>query len=84
MAKSIEEQMEEAKAMYPGSKEWAKDEERLFEVLYLRQDIPMLPRHWIVDFRGIPIPEEIFETTKEYPPRVYAHSKGKTKEFLGK
>lgn len=82
--KTVEEQMEEAKEMYPGSKDWAKDEERLFEILYLRQDIPILPSHWNVDFRGFPIPEEIFKTSKDYPPRVYAHLKTSAKEYLGK
>lgn len=81
---TIEDQMEEAKEMYPGSKDWARDEERLFEILYLRQDIPILPSHWNVDFRGFPIPEEIFDTTKEHPPRVYAHAKKGSKEYPGR
>lgn len=82
--KTTEEQMQEAKQMYPGSKEWAPDEERLFEILYLRQDIPILPSHWNVDFRGFPIPEAIFETGQVYPARVYAHSKNGAKEYSGK
>lgn len=76
--------MQEAKRMYPGSKEWAKDEEKLFEILYLRQDIPMLPNHWNIDFRGFPIPEEIFNTGLLYPPRIYAHLKAGSKEYAGK
>ena len=59
---TLTEKMERAKALYPGSEDWAKDEERLFEILYLRQDLPILPSHWNIDFRGFPIPENIFET----------------------
>lgn len=73
-------QMEIEKAMYPGAGTWAKDEERLFEILFLRQDIPLLPTHWDVDFRGVPISEATFQTSDELPPIVYAHSK---KEFQG-
>ena len=81
---NLSERMEMAKELYPGSRNWAKDEERLFEILYLRQDLPMLPSHWTLDFRGFPIPENIFETSDEYPPIIYAHSKDGSKEFSGK
>lgn len=80
---SLRQRMEEAKALYPGSKNWAKDEERLFEILYLRQDLPMLPSHWNLDFRGFPIPEHIFDTSDEYIPIVYAHSSQGSAEFAG-
>lgn len=81
---SLSERMETAKELYPGSRDWAKDEERLFEILFLRQDLPMLPSHWNVDFRGFPIPENIFETSDEHPAIIYAHSKDGSKEFSGK
>lgn len=81
---SLAERMAKAKELYPGSDEWAKDEERLFEILYLRQDLPMLPSHWTVDFRGFPIPENIFGTSDEHPPVIYAHSKDRSKEFIGR
>lgn len=81
---TLAERMEKAKQLYPGSKNWAKDEERLFEILYLRQDLPMLPSHWTIDFRGFPIPEDIFETSEEHKPIVYAHSKNGSKDHTGK
>lgn len=80
---SLENRMEVAKDRYPGSKAWAADEERLFEILYLRQDLPMLPSHWNIDFRGFPLPERIFETSEEYPPIIYACEKNGTKEYAG-
>lgn len=73
-------QMEIEKGMYPGASTWARDEERLFEILFLRQDLPLLPSHWDVDFRGVPISVATFQTSNESPPVVYAHSK---KEFQG-
>lgn len=81
---TIMERMEIDKARYPGAKNWATQEERLFEILYLRQDLPMLPSHWNVDFRGFPLPENIFDTSEEYPPIIYSHSKNGTKEYAGK
>lgn len=80
---SLSERMEQAKKLYPGFKEWAKDEERLFEILYLRQDIPMLPSNWNIDFRGFPIPENVFATSDEHSPIVYAHSTSGSKGFSG-
>ncbi|KAK1244882.1 hypothetical protein MKX08_004511 [Trichoderma sp. CBMAI-0020] len=44
--------MQMAKRNYLGKLEWAKGEEQLFEILFLRQDIPLLPLHWEVDFRA--------------------------------
>jgi hypothetical protein len=81
---SLSERMAKAKELYPGSDEWAKDEESLFEILYLRQDLPMLPSHWTVDFRGFPIPENIFQTSDEHPPIIYCHSKDRSKEYSGR
>ncbi|KAF4126540.1 hypothetical protein GMORB2_0276 [Geosmithia morbida] len=80
-ALTLRERMEKAKELYPGSKDWAHDEARLFEILYLRQDLPMLPSHWNIDFRGFPIPENIFATSDEFAPIVYAHSTGGSREF---
>lgn len=78
---SLGEELEMEKQRYPGASTWAKDEERLFEVLFLRQDLPLLPAHWDVDFRGVPMVDSIFQTSDEFPPIVYAHS---TKEFQGR
>ena len=80
---TLSEKMEQAKALYPGSKDWAKDEERLFEILYLRQDLPILPPQWKIDFRGIPIPENIFDTSDEHPAIVYPHCKNGSTHFTG-
>jgi hypothetical protein len=77
------EMMELEKQQYPGASEWAHDEERLFEILYLRQDLPMLPSHWNIDFRGFPLPENIFDTSKEHPAIIYAHNKNGATEFAG-
>ncbi|CAM1511626.1 Fc.00g091390.m01.CDS01 [Cosmosporella sp. VM-42] len=68
-------QMEEEKIRYPGASGWAAAEERLFEILFLRQDLPMLPSNWDVDFRTVPISEVVFETSDEYPAIIYAHGK---------
>lgn len=81
---SLEEKMEMAKDRYPGAKEWAEDEEKLFKILFLRQDLPMLPSNWMVDFRGFPLPERIFDTSDENPPIIYAHKKNSTTEYTGK
>ncbi|KPM44391.1 hypothetical protein AK830_g2214 [Neonectria ditissima] len=71
----LREQMEQEKTRYPGASGWAPAEERLFEILYLRQDLPMLPPTWDIDFRGVPISEVIFDTCEDFPPIIYAHSK---------
>ncbi|KAI5463807.1 hypothetical protein BGZ63DRAFT_353390 [Mariannaea sp. PMI_226] len=71
----ISKEMEEEKSQYPGAGNWAPDEERLFEILYLRQDLPMLPSTWDCDFRGVPMPEAMFQTSEEFAPIIYAHSK---------
>ncbi|GJN69584.1 hypothetical protein PLICBS_003633 [Purpureocillium lilacinum] len=71
-------QMETEKQLYPGASTWAAPEEKLFEILFLRQDLPMLPAHWDVDFRGVPMADSVFQTSDDYPPIIYAHS---NKEF---
>jgi hypothetical protein len=76
----LREQMEAEKQMYPGASTWAKPEEELFEALFLRQDRALLPSHWNLDFRGMPMSAHIFETSHESPPLVYTHS---DKDFHG-
>ncbi|KAK7397955.1 hypothetical protein QQX98_012672 [Neonectria punicea] len=71
----IREQMEQEKTRFPGASGWAPAEVRLFEILYMRQDLPMLPRTWNIDFSGVPISDVVFETSEEFPPIIYAHSK---------
>lgn len=71
--------MQMAKRNYLGRLEWAKAEEQLFEILFLRQDIPLLPLHWEVDFRGVPISGDCFCCNKGENPIIYAH----TSTFLG-
>ncbi|KAF4513264.1 hypothetical protein G6O67_000556 [Ophiocordyceps sinensis] len=62
------------KEHYPGASTWARDEERLFEILFLRQDLPLLPSYWAMDFRALPMVDSIFQASPKYPPIVYAHS----------
>jgi hypothetical protein len=81
---TLEERMEMAKKRYPGAKDWARDEERLFEILFSRQDLPMMPSHWSLDFRTFPLTERVFETSKVRPPVVYAHGKNGVTDFTGK
>jgi hypothetical protein len=71
--------MQIAKRNYLGRLEWAKGEEQLFEILFLREDIPLLPLHWEVDFRGVPISGDCFCCKKGEKPIIYAH----TSTFLG-
>lgn len=71
--------MQLEKEYYPGAKSWAPDEERLFETLFRRQDLPMLPPNWDVDFSGVPISDMIFDTSEECPAIIFAHSR----EFQG-
>ncbi|KAM0231083.1 hypothetical protein ACHAP5_011179 [Fusarium lateritium] len=72
---NMEEEMNLEKERYPGASSWAPAEERLFEILFMRQDLPMLPTTWDVDLRGVPISDVVFKTTDEFPPIIYAHSK---------
>lgn len=69
------EEMELEKTRYPGASSWAPDEERLFEILYMRQDLPMLPPTWDIDLSGVPISDVVFQTSDEFPPIIYAHAK---------
>ncbi|KAF4464951.1 hypothetical protein FALBO_8218 [Fusarium albosuccineum] len=72
---SLEQEMKQEKERYPGASSWAPAEERLFEILFMRQDLPMLPTTWDVDLRGVPISDAIFQTSDEFPPIIYAHQK---------
>lgn len=74
------EEMMEEKKLFPGSDEWAADEKRLFEVLFMRQYSPIMPPHWKVDFRGIPLPDILFATSEVDLPVVYSQSK---RDFRG-
>ncbi|KAM3506639.1 hypothetical protein MY10362_002228 [Beauveria mimosiformis] len=67
------EQLELEKSRYPGASTWARDEERLFELLFFRQDLPILPSHWELDMSAVPISEANFADV-ENAPVVYAHS----------
>ncbi|KAM3447331.1 hypothetical protein MY3296_008801 [Beauveria thailandica] len=67
------EQLELEKSRYPGASTWAPDEERLFELLFFRQDLPILPSHWELDMSAVPISEANFADV-ENAPIVYAHS----------
>ncbi|TQW00759.1 hypothetical protein IF1G_00690 [Cordyceps javanica] len=67
-------QLELEKSRYPGASTWAPDEERLFELLFFREGLPILPSHWELDLRAVPISEANFADA-EKQPIVYAHSK---------
>lgn len=71
-ADRYEEMMEERK-LFPGSDAWAPDEEKLFRILFMRQYSPLMPTHWWIDFRGIPLPEILFSTSEVDRPVVYSH-----------
>jgi hypothetical protein len=68
------EEMMEEKKLFPGSENWTEGEERLFQKLFMRQYSPLLPLHWGMDFRGIPVPDILFATSDEDEPVVYAHA----------
>ncbi|KAJ4858675.1 hypothetical protein T069G_06942 [Trichoderma breve] len=73
---TILDSMEEEKRRYLGSQRWNELEERLFEILFLRQEIPLLPLHWEVDFRGVPVSGDLFCWREGVKPIVYAHTSG--------
>ncbi|PKS09055.1 hypothetical protein jhhlp_003668 [Lomentospora prolificans] len=68
------EEMMQEKALFPGSDDWAPDEEELFRILFMRQYSPLLPSHWGLDFRGIPVPDILFATSEVDEPVVYSSS----------
>ncbi|KHN97056.1 uncharacterized protein MAM_05165 [Metarhizium album ARSEF 1941] len=67
-------ELEEEKRSYPGASTWAEEEEKLFELLFQRAHIPLLPAHWHVDFRGIPVVDSIFSPSDEVPSIIYSRS----------
>ncbi|KAL6809467.1 hypothetical protein GGI42DRAFT_340584 [Trichoderma sp. SZMC 28013] len=71
---TILDSMETEKRRYLGSQRWNELEERLFEILFLRQEIPLLPLHWEVDFRGVPVSGDLFCYRRGVKPIVYAHT----------
>jgi hypothetical protein len=73
------EEMEKEKLLFPGSHEWAADEDRLFELLFMRQFMPLLPSHWDIDFRSIPIPDILFATSDIDRPVIYSSSENQFK-----
>jgi hypothetical protein len=75
------EDMREEKKLFPGSDEWAPDEERLFQTLFMRQYSPLMPPYWSADFRGIPLPDILFATSEVDRPIVYSYS---DRDFWGK
>ncbi|KAK2046511.1 hypothetical protein LZ31DRAFT_552196 [Colletotrichum somersetense] len=67
-------EMDEERKLFPGSDNWAEDEHRLFRILYMRQYSPLLPSHWDMDFRGIPIPDILFASSDAHPPVINSRS----------
>lgn len=67
-------EMEEEKSLFPRADEWADEEARLFEVLFMRQYSPLLPTFWDMDFKGIPIPDILFQTSDVDRPVIYSYS----------
>ncbi|OLN88011.1 hypothetical protein CCHL11_00475 [Colletotrichum chlorophyti] len=68
------EDMDAERKLFPGSGNWAEDELRLFKILYMRQYNPILPSHWSMDFRGIPIPDVLFASSEVHPPIINSQS----------
>ncbi|KAK2032378.1 hypothetical protein LX32DRAFT_196561 [Colletotrichum zoysiae] len=67
-------EMDDERKLFPGSDNWAEDENRLFRILYMRQYSPLLPSHWDMDFRGIPIPDILFASSDAHPPVINSRS----------
>lgn len=73
-------ELELEKKRYPGASTWAPDEEQLFEILFQRAERAILPGHWEVDFRGIPMLDTVFSMNDDIRPIVYSRS---GKDFQG-
>ncbi|KAL2877928.1 hypothetical protein SGCOL_006879 [Colletotrichum sp. CLE4] len=67
-------EMDEERKLFPGSDDWTDEENRLFQILYMRQYSPLLPSHWDMDFRGIPIPDVLFASSDAHPPIINSRS----------
>ncbi|KAK0391303.1 hypothetical protein NLU13_0804 [Sarocladium strictum] len=76
----LKRQMEAERQRFSGASHWAPAEERLFELLFMREHLALMPRHWGYDFQGVPFQDHVFSTSPQNPPIIYAHSR-KT-EFL--
>ena len=68
------EEMIEEKSLFPQADKWAADEARLFEILFMRQYSPLMPSFWDIDFKGIPIPDILFQTSDVDRPVIYSRS----------
>ncbi|KAL6891097.1 hypothetical protein HDV57DRAFT_281897 [Trichoderma longibrachiatum] len=67
--------MEAEKRHYLGPDlRWAPLEERLFEILFLRQEIPLLPSYWEEYFPTFPMPEGCYCWREDMHPVVYEHA----------
>jgi len=77
---TLEEELAEAKAKYKGWEDWAPDEEKLFGILFMRQNLPIMPQHWFLDFRNFPIHEKVFDT-HDSQPVIYAHCRNGMTEY---
>ncbi|KAH0493910.1 hypothetical protein TgHK011_000553 [Trichoderma gracile] len=67
--------MEAEKRQYLGTNlRWAPLEEQLFEILFLRQEIPLLPSYWEEYFPTVPMPEACYCWRSDTNPVVYAHT----------
>lgn len=71
----LEQDMEAERKRFTGANHWAPVENRLFELLYMREQLPMMPRHWEYDFQGVPFQDHVFSTSEENPPAIHAHSR---------
>jgi hypothetical protein len=74
------EEMQKEKKFFPRADEWHEDESRLFEILYMRQYSPLMPSFWDMDFKGIPIPDILLQTSLLDQPVIYSVSGN---EFVG-
>lgn len=72
---TLREQLSMELERYPGAPTWAPEEQILFERLFMREELPILPGHWEVDLRGIPIAADNFALDDPHKPLIYAHSK---------
>jgi hypothetical protein len=80
MGPDLQEQMQAEKMLFPEASTWAPDEERLFETLFFRAHRPLLPSHWALDFRGVPMGDTVFDNVEEDTAVIRAHGN----EFNGK
>ncbi|KEY74279.1 hypothetical protein S7711_00437 [Stachybotrys chartarum IBT 7711] len=65
MGPDLQEQMQAEKMLFPDASTWAPDEERLFETLFFRAHRSLLPSHWALDFRGVPMGDTVFDNVED-------------------